>query len=266
MESLFCCPVCRGRLLKEERRLCCGDGHSFDLSKAGYVNLLTGKSGGVHGDNKEMIKARKAFLDEGHYLPLREALCDLLAENGAKRLLDVGCGEGFYTEGMAEKLPEALVAGIDISKDALAYGGKRLKGRAELAVASAYDLPFEDGLFDAVTLLFSPFAKEEILRVLCKDGLLVMAIPGKRHLWSLKSLLYKTPYENAVADFEIEGFSLVGQKHIAYQKTFRGQTLRNLFAMTPYYYRTPKEGVERANAAQSLQVEMEFHLLAYRKK
>ena len=265
MESLFCCPCCKGRLLKDEKRLTCAAGHSFDLARAGYVNLLTGKSGGVHGDNKEMIKARKAFLDEGHYLPLRDALCEMLRDLSPKKLLDIGCGEGFYTKGMKEALPGTLVAGIDISKDALGFAGRRLEGGAELAVASAYDLPFGDGTFDCAALLFSPFAKEEILRVLSKDGVLLMAIPGKRHLWALKSLLYETPYENLLSEFEIEGFSLMAQRHIAYEKTFAGQTLRNLFAMTPYYYRTPKAGVERACATESLKVELEFHLLCYKK-
>jgi 23S rRNA (guanine745-N1)-methyltransferase len=166
---------------------------------------------------------------------------------------------------MKEALPGTLVAGIDISKDALGFAGRRLEGGAELAVASAYDLPFGDGTFDCAALLFSPFAKEEILRVLSKDGVLLMAIPGKRHLWALKSLLYETPYENLLSEFEIEGFSLMAQRHIAYEKTFAGQTLRNLFAMTPYYYRTPKAGVERACATESLKVELEFHLLCYKK-
>lgn len=266
MNSLFRCPHCKARLSREEGRLCCLSGHSFDLAKAGYVNLLMGKSGGVHGDNKEMIKARKEFLSEGHYQPLRGALCDFLTEEQPKNLLDVGCGEGFYTEGLLDALKDCWVSGIDISKDALVYAGKRLGRRGELAVASAYDLPFEDGTFDAVTLLFSPFAKEEIMRVLKDEGVLVMAIPGKKHLWALKSLLYKTPYENQVADFEIEGFTLIKEEHIVYEKTFAGQTLRNLFAMTPYYYRTPREGILKAEQTTELAVGMEFHLLKYKKK
>lgn len=265
MDGLFCCPCCKGRLLKEERRYFCEKGHSFDLSKSGYVNLLTGKSGGVHGDNKEMIRARRDFLGEGHYLPLREALCGLLEGIDPKTLLDVGCGEGWYTEGICEALPKTAVYGIDISRDALAFAGKRLRGQAELAVASAYDLPFKEERFDALTLLFSPFAEEEIWRVLKREGVLLMAIPGKRHLWQLKSVLYDTPYENAVSDFNLAGFDLFAKEHITFEKTFGSDTLKNLFAMTPYYYRTPREGILRAFQTKELTVVMEFHLLAYRK-
>ena len=265
MDSLFRCPLCKGRLIGEERRYFCLQGHSFDLSRAGYVNLLTGKDGGVHGDNKEMIRARRDFLEEGHYLPLREALCDILKENAPDTLLDVGCGEGWYTEGMCASLGQARVCGIDISKDALSYAGKRLKGRAQLAVASAYELPFDDGSFDALTLLFSPFAQEELKRVLKKDGLFFMAIPGKRHLWQLKSLLYDTPYENKVADFTLAGFDLFEERHIVFERTFCGTALQNLFAMTPYYYRTPMAGRLRAAETKELTVGMEFHLLGYRR-
>ena len=160
MESMFICPHCRGTLYKEEKRLLCHRGHSFDLSKAGYANLLVGKGGGVHGDNKEMIRARKDFLDGGYYLPLRDALVEVLKREVPESLLDAGCGECFYTEGMASALPSCRIAGVDISKDALAYGAKRMKARAETAVASVYDLPVAEEAFDALTLFFSPFAGE----------------------------------------------------------------------------------------------------------
>ena len=266
MESMFICPHCRGALYKEEKRLLCHRGHSFDLAKAGYANLLVGKGGGVHGDNKEMIRARKDFLDGGYYLPLRDALVEVLKREAPESLIDAGCGECFYTEGMASTLPSCRIAGVDISKDALAYGAKRMKARAETAVASVYDLPVAEEAFDALTLFFSPFAGEEFKRVLKKDGLFVMAIPGKRHLWELKSILYKEPYENKVAEFALDGFSLLEERQVAFERTLEGKSLKDLFAMTPYFYRTPREGVERARAKERLTVGFEFHLLTYRKK
>ena len=265
MESMFVCPLCRGALSREEKRLFCAKGHSFDLSKAGYANLLVGKGGGVHGDNKEMIRARKDFLEGGYYLPLRDALEEALRKACPESLLDVGCGECYYTEGMANVLGDCSIAGIDISKDALAYGAKRMKGSAETAVASAYDLPLSDGRVEALTLFFSPYAGEEFKRVLKKDGLFLMAIPGKRHLWELKSILYKEPYENKVADFALDGFVLEGEDYISTRRRVEGRALSDLFAMTPYFYRTPREGVARAKETEELEVGFEFHLLTYRK-
>ena len=189
MESMFICPHCKGELILEEKRLFCKSGHSFDKAKAGYVNLLRSQSGGVHGDNKEMIRARKDFLDGGYYSPLWQALEEGLKKYAPASILDVGCGECYYTEGMANALPLAQIAGIDISKDALNYGAKRMKGRAQTAVASAYDLPLKSGRVEALTLFFSPYAEQEIQRVLQKNGLFLMAIPGKSHLWELKIIV-----------------------------------------------------------------------------
>lgn len=269
MKSYFCCPVCHRPLNTEEKRLFCPEGHSFDKASSGYVNLLIKKGGGEHGDNKLMIRARKAFLEEGHYLPLRDALISALKEQAPQTLFDAGCGEGWYTAGMAEALPGCGICGADISGAALSYAAKRLGNRGETAVASLYDLPLPDGAFDGVTLLFSPLCREEFYRILKKNGKLYMAIPGKRHLWGLKQLLYNQPYENRPADFALEGFTLEKEEHILFEKEFSGKTLSDLFAMTPYYYRTPPSGRARAERLVAeekvLKTELEFHLLVYRK-
>lgn len=264
--TLFCCPNCKGQLYKEEKRYVCAEGHSFDLSSEGYVNLLVGKGGGTHGDNGEMIAARRRFLESGHYLPLRLLLSGRVRDTKPQTLLDAGCGECYYTEGLARTLPETEIYGVDISKKALAYGAKKMKEKMFGAVASVYELPFKNECLDAVTLLFSPFSREEFLRVLKKDGTFVMAIPGKRHLWELKELLYDDPYENRVDDFAIRGFEYLGEDFLSYSRDVEGEELRDLFAMTPYYYRTPKEGRERAETCEGLSVTMEFHLLRYKKK
>ncbi len=265
MTGLFTCPHCKGQLIKEEKRLYCEKGHSFDMARQGYVNLLVGKGGGVHGDDKEMIRARRDFLNTGHYAPLREELSALIGREAPRTVLDAGCGEGYYTEGILSALPKSTVAGVDISKDALAYAAVRLKGRAQTAVASVYDLPAADGSFEALTLFFSPYCKDEYRRVLKKEGLFIMAIPGRRHLFEMKELLYEHPYENEVADFSLEGFELFYEKEIAYPMTVEGQALKDLFAMTPYYYRTPKAGRERAAHCDYLQIGAQFHLLGYRR-
>ena len=188
MKCTVLCPNCRKPLLEEEKRWICPEGHSFDKAREGYVNLLF-RHGGTHGDNREMVLARRKFLDSGHYLPLRLLLCGRVKEQSPKTLLDAGCGEGYYTEGLSAALAQGELWGVDISKEALVCAGKRLKGKAKLAVASIYGLPFEDGCFEALTLTFSPYSGEEYRRVLKENGLLYMVIPGPQHLWELKEVL-----------------------------------------------------------------------------
>ena len=264
MKCTVLCPNCRKPLLEEEKRWVCPEGHSFDKAREGYVNLLF-RHGGTHGDNREMVLARRKFLDSGHYLPLRLLLCGRVKEQSPKTLLDAGCGEGYYTEGMSAALALGELWGVDISKEALVCAGKRLKGKAKLAVASIYDLPFEDGCFEALTLTFSPYSGEEYRRVLKENGLLYMVIPGSRHLWELKEVLYERPYENEVRDRALPGFEYLSEDRISYTREVQGEDLQKLFRMTPYFYRTPQEGRERAKACSALALTMEFHLLRYRK-
>ena len=135
--SQLICPICSQKLeVTDSRCYKCPSRHSFDISKQGYVNLLPPSAKGVHGDNKEMIKARRDFLQKGYYRPM----CDVLTESVANfakgrklSLLDAGCGEGYYTSSVS-KATNCSTVGIDISKDALVYASKRLPD-AELAVA-----------------------------------------------------------------------------------------------------------------------------------
>ncbi len=264
MKSLFCCPVCREELCVEEKRLCCSCGHSFDRSKSGYVNLLR-VAGKNHGDNKEMIAARRSFLEGEHYLLLRDALCAALKEDRPEKIFDAGCGEGWYTAGVSKTLPDSTIGAVDISAVAAGYAGKRRLPNVEIAVASLYDLPIADASFDALTLLFSPFSREEFFRILKPGGKMYMAVPGRRHLYGLKELLYDRPYENILSDTAVEGFTLEKEEHILFEKSFEGEELRALFRMTPYFYRTPEVGRKRAEEADFLKTELEFHLFCYRR-
>ena len=102
----FACPICSRALEERGGAAVCSFGHSYDKSKYGYYNLLVGNAGGVHGDNREMVAARRVFLDMGYYEPLREAVADtvLLHTASGSAVLDAGCGEGYYTARLAEAL------------------------------------------------------------------------------------------------------------------------------------------------------------------
>ena len=265
----FVCPKCGLPLSAGGSAAVCPKNHSYDRARAGYYNLLLSASGGTHGDNAEMLEARRTFLDTGAYSPLADCVSKLAAKHitgGA--VLDIGCGEGYYTDALSRSLSGrgVTISAFDISREACKRAARRNKD-IELAVASAYKMPVADGSFSGAVNMFSPLAADEVHRALAKDGIFIMAVPGENHLFGLKEAAYKTPYKNELSDTALEGFELIEQEHIDYELTLRtGAEVRSLFMMTPYAYRTPREDKERVLALPSLVTEVEFFVFVYKKK
>ena len=267
---LFICPKCSGKLSKAENNTVkCSLGHSYDIAKEGYLNLLLSSCRKTHGDNREMVDARRAFLDTGAYFPLAKEVSELAEKYFCgNRILDIGCGEGYYTDIIYKKLSangELNFSAFDISRDAVKRSAKR-NPNISLAVASAYRQPFADSTFDMAFNMFSPLAHSELLRVLRPGGIFIMAVPGEEHLFGLKKEAYETPYRNELSDPELDGFSLAETKRIKYTLNLNNNlSVRSLFMMTPYAYRTPKESRERILALDSLSTDAEFVIFVYRK-
>lgn len=267
--SLLCCPVCRAPLAEEEKRYLCSAGHSFDKARQGYVNLLQSQRSSLrnHGDDQEMVVARRRFLELGYYAPLRDLLTEKVyfytAKNGV--IADAGCGEGWYTEGVAARLPDAKVIGFDISKEALKWAAKR-RGMDHLAVASCYHMPLADGSVDALLNFFSPLAAEEYARVLKPGGHLFRAVPGDHHLWELKAAVYDTPKPNRPEPEDLPGLKLLERCPIHSEITLKTkEEIRALFQMTPYYYRTSPADQAKLENYDHLETRTEFTLLVYEK-
>lgn len=270
MISGFICPVCGQALEENESSFKCSSNHCFDKSKSGYVNLLitSGKKG--HGDNKMMITARHNFLNKGYYEDLKSNLCHEIKIYAEKwvRLLDSGCGDGYYTVGICDEVLDSKkgeVYAIDVSKEALKIAAKSCTA-AKFAVASAYKLPFEDESFDIITSLFAPLALEEFYRVLKKGGILITAIPLENHLYQLKQAVYDTPYKNKPEDTEIKGFELLNAQELRKEIQLESnEDIKNLFMMTPYYYKTSASDQKKLDNLESLTTEIEFLILTYRR-
>ena len=274
MESLFCCPICAQGLDRQDSRYLCPQGHSFDRAAAGYVHLLPANK--MHskdpGDDKGMATARNRFLSGDYYAPLRDALAELAlayAPKGAD-ILDAGCGEGYYSAALYRALVQGgkapRMGGVDLSKHALRRAAKREKA-IEFAVASVYDLPVADRQTDLLVNCFSPLALEEFLRVLRPGGLYFYVVPGARHLWELKEVLYPNPYPNEEKLTPYRGLRYLevkevdGSIHLPDQ-----QTISDLFQMTPYFWKTPKEGAQRLSQLTELDTTISFRIHVFRKE
>ncbi len=271
--SGYVCPVCRKSLIEDEKCFKCENGHNFDKARSGYVNLLPNNlpSGKNHGDNKLMIKARKDFLEKGYYRCLSKKIEEIFnnIDLNGKTVLDAGCGECWYTDNIYKNLPENNLPkkflAVDISKDALNTGAKRNKN-ISCAAASVFNLPLADKGCDVLFTAFAPFCREEYLRVLSDDGLLIMVIPSENHLMGLKKLIYDNPYKNEVKDYKIGGFDFLKKEECKSNiKIDNKNDIKNLFMMTPYYYKTGITDQKKVEKADFLETEIEFEILIYRK-
>ena len=271
--SQFCCPLCGDVLTETPVGLRCPAGHCFDRAREGYVNLLpvNRKHSKTPGDDKGMVAARRVFLEKGWYQPLREALQTLAAElaGPAPAVLDAGCGEGYYTGGVRDALLEAgkvpQIAGVDISKAALQKAAKRYPG-IEFAGASAYRLPVADGSVDLLMNVFSPLAIEEFRRVVRPGGAYLYVVPGARHLWELKEALYERPYLNEEKETPYEGFSYERIVPVNYTVHLPSQEdIHALFQMTPYYWKTSKDGAQRLAEIGQMDCMIDFKIHVFRR-
>lgn len=262
--TLLICPVCGDGLRQEGRSLRCRAGHCFDLAKEGYVNLLTGsKPADARGDSKEAARCRRDFLNKSWYAPLRDALtARFTGRRGA--LLDLCCGEGWYTAALGA-LPGLEVWGFDLSREMVRLAAKRNAG-LNLFTANLARIPVRDAAFNWATLLFAPFQERELLRVLKPGGRLVLAVPGRRHLYGLKQAVYERPYENDEALPPTERLRLVETARAEGRITLRSRAdIQAVFRMTPYYYRSSPADRAKAEALETLETEISFVIAEYEK-
>lgn len=270
------CPVCGEALAQAGQALRCARGHSFDLAREGYVNLLPirKRHAAEPGDGKAMVAARRAFLQAGHYDVFRQALagfCKTEAAGAGRplRIVDAGCGEGSYDQTIFRALsdegtPPELI-GFDLSKPAVRLAARLVPGAA-FAVGGSFFAPVADGWADVLVNVFSPFAAAEFARMLRPGGLLIYAVPTPRHLYGLKRVLYDQPYENPALETEYPGFLPCGEHTVTGNLDLDGDAAANLFAMTPYYFNTPAQGAARLAGVPRLETEIGFRFLLYRRQ
>ena len=276
MDTIFVCPVCHLPLLRQTARYVCRNSHAFDIAREGYVNLLLAnqKRSREPGDDSAMVRNRRAFLGGGYYDRLRDKLIEIfaaymdIADTRYLSVLDVGCGEGFYSGSLQDcyDLQPLRFYGIDISKFAVKVAARRYRS-VDFAVASTHHLPVHDERVDFLLNVFAPRSFPEFSRVLGPCGKLIVITPGPMHLWELKQMIYTEARPHTLDETVPAGFALQYNTELRYQILLEGQAvIDQLLSMTPYNWRTPESKRQSILQRERLETTVEFELRVYEKR
>ena len=248
------CPICGEQLNLTGKQYVCPQNHSFDVARQGYVNLLTvqQKHSLNPGDTREQVLSRREFLEAGFYAPIADTLVETAKKlNISGQILDVGCGEGYYSARLADALGAPLT-GLDISKEAVRCAAAKYKGKQWLCATAAH-IPVEDGSVSLLTSLFALTLPQEFSRVLKEGGYYFQVLAAEDHLLGLKGIIYdQLNFKEKNTVPELPGFELVKSVPIRFAFTVEGQQVQNLFSMTPHVFRIGKDGAERLQKTQTL--------------
>ncbi|MBQ0036460.1 MAG: methyltransferase domain-containing protein [Firmicutes bacterium] len=244
------CPICKQELIRKDKSYICENGHCFDIAKEGYLNLNCKNSQNT-GDEKDMINARRDFLSKGYYNFLRETVDSLIDEGDS--LLDLACGEGYYTSYFKAKDK----IGVDLSKTGLKIAAKKDKSTLYL-LNNIFNNPLNDKSLDKIVTIFAPIAKQEIKRLLKDNGKYILVKPNVNHLFELKKAVYDNPYQNEIEDTEIEGLKLEKEINVKDHALLNNEDINNLFKMTPYYHTTSQKDKDKLSNINELDVNFDF--------
>lgn len=243
----------------------CEAGHCFDIAREGYVNLLPvqQKKSLSPGDTIESLQARRRFLDGGFYQPLRDALTEVIAP--CQTLIDLGCGEGYYTAAFSHVASEVIA--LDIAKPAIRMAAKTYPA-LRCAVASVAAVPLADASADAITSIFAPVPLAEMLRLLRPGGQVIVVTPAPAHLFSYRQALFEQVHDHEPSKFAeaaSEHFQVVLRKEIRYDISLDQAAINDLLLMTPYAWKANPVRLSAVAQLQSLHTEAAFSVLVLAK-
>jgi 23S rRNA (guanine745-N1)-methyltransferase len=191
---MLLCPVrdCHLALARPDgredaRRLLCPRGHSFDIARSGYINLLQPQErrSKQPGDTAAAAAARRRLHDCGVTEPLLQAIAKMMAASPADIVLDAGCGDGFYLGSLA-RLAGFDAHGVDISTPAVDAAARRYPGCEWIVSNADRFLPYADSSFSIVLSITARMNSVEFRRVLRAGGRLIVALPAPDDLVELR--------------------------------------------------------------------------------
>ncbi|MDH6237008.1 methyltransferase domain-containing protein [Cryobacterium sp. CG_9.6] len=266
------CPNCFLPLVpKDPLSLTCGAGHSFDVNKRGYTTMLSGPRKFI-GDSTTMLDARDRFQAAGWYEPLQKAIIQTISLEralAAKRILDVGCGTGYYLRAILQELPiTAQALGMDLSPVAVART-VRASNAVDGLVADVWSpLPIRDASADIVLNVFAPRNAPEFHRVLRANGLLLVVVPHPTHLQELRAaglaLNIQPDKAGTLADGLANRFTLEAQQSLAFDLTLSPADVADLIGMGPSSHHTDGTAITESDGARG--VTAAFDILSFRRR
>lgn len=278
----FACPVDRLPLVENSSGFKCKRGHTFDRAREGYYNfLLVQNKKTLHpGDNKEMVASRRRFLNIGYYRPIADAVYKMAKHTHSKnekncfRLLDAGCGEGYYLNrflelALKDEAPFSWeAAGIDISKWAIKAASKR-NDKISWAVASNRNLPFFPGSIDLIVSIFGFPFWDQFSLLQSEEGFVLVVDPGENHLIELRKIIYSEVKSTGLVSLQLgfdHGYSLVQEQRLQFQMEVKNRNdLSDLLNMTPHAFRISVEGSKALDSKESLIVTVDVSLRLLKK-
>lgn len=246
------CPLCAKPLFIKGSSYVCRGNHCYDISVKGYVNFVL-KRKTQKGYEAQSFEERQRFLQAGFYDHILDALLDTLKEQGAKRVVDAGCGEGYFARRIAQELGAEVYA-LDLSKDSILLAAAESK-KVCWMVADLAKMPLHSGMADAVINVFAPANYKEFARVLRPGGLLVKVIPGPEHLRELRKAardqLRAEEYSNQrVANYFARHFQLTSRRTVTKTFPIAGRDLESLLSMTPLLFAADKALIDRSGITE----------------
>ena len=248
--TAFACPICQENLTLVEGSLKCNNRHSFDLAKFGYVNLAPQIKQSANYD-KENFQNRQQILEAGFYQAILDAISDLLASSeNTETILDIGCGEGFYSRKLQENHPDKTFYAFDISKDSVQIAAKSEPNWAvNWFVGDLARLPIKDASMDILLDIFSPANYGEFRRVLSKDGILIKVVPTENHLKEIRQTvqdqLTKKDYSNQdIKEHFQEHFSIQSSQIASLTTSITAEQRQALLSMTPLLFHVDQTKID----------------------
>lgn len=257
----LCCPVCGGSVARRQEAFVCAKGHSVNVHRKGCLNVLSAPVDSCY--DKALFAARRQVFAAGCYDPVAEAV-DALLPSGQQRLLDAGCGDGWYLNALLTRHPDWCGAGVDISRDAIMAATDQ-PCAAVWCTADLRRLPFRDGCFTAVLDVLTPANYAEFARVLTADGLLVKVYPGREYLRELRAARGLPPYEEGQVDAYLrEKTTVVGEKRVTAAWPVTPELWRSFVWMTPLNQDLSPEDKEALARQAADTVTVDLHVAACR--
>lgn len=283
------CPICQRPLRREERSLRCAGGHTFDLAREGYVNLLpaTRKQGDMVGDSREMLQARRRFLQRGFYAPLldavrSEALAGLAHAAGQAKaavVVDAGCGEGSYlahvaagcaAQPAAQRATEVRFFGLDVAKAAVRMAAKRHSFACFFVADLTRFIPLPDASVHVLLNVFAPRSSAGFARLVRPDGRLLVVIPQAGHLQSLRRtfglLGIEEDKRRGVAAQLAGNFELTAVHTVTCDLQLDNAALQDLVQMTPAARHLSTEKRRQISDTPHFETTAQFELLVWRRR